>query len=93
MRGNGDSPSVTEWHEASSALTPLKKNVGTWEGDPLELNSEVMASRYNLMTPEQQSRISEAIKRTFGLNSGETHNMLNELGKLGYRSGGDIVKE
>lgn len=97
MRGNGDSPSVTEWHEASSALTPLKKNVGTWEGDPLELNSEVMAyraalgaPRYNLMTPEQQSRISEAIKRTFGLNSGETHNMLNELGKLGYRSGGKL---
>lgn len=45
------------------------------------------APRYNLMTPEQQSRISEAIKRTFGLNSGETHNMLNELG---YRSGGKL---
>ena len=97
MRSHGNSPSVSEWHEASSVLTPLKKNAGIWEGDPLELNSEVMAyraaldaPRYNLMTPEQQYRTLEAIKRTFGLNSGETHKMLNELGKLGYKNGGKL---
>lgn len=97
MRSHGNSPSVSEWHEASSVLTPLKKNAGVWEGDPLELNSEVMAyraaldaPRYNLMTPEQQYRTLEAIKRTFGLNSGETHKMLNELGKLGYKNGGKL---
>lgn len=97
MRSHGNSPSVSEWHEASSVLTPLKKNAGTWEGNPLELNSEVMAyraalgaPRYNLMTSEQQYRTLEAIKRTFGLNSGETHKMLNELGKLGYKNGGKL---
>ena len=95
-----DSPAVTEWHEASSALTPLKKNAGTWEGDPLELNSEVMAyrailnaPRYNQMNDTQQRKISNFISRRFNVSEEGAHNMLNELGKLGYRNGGKLCKK
>lgn len=95
-----DSPAVTEWHEASSALTPLKKNAGTWEGDPLELNSEVMAyramqnvSRYNQMNDTQQRKISNFISGRFNISEEGAHNMLNELSKLGYKNGGKLCKK
>ncbi|UBE40155.1 hypothetical protein K6V31_09950 [Bacteroides stercoris] len=95
-----DSPAVTEWHEASSALTPLKKNAGTWEGDPLELNSEVMAyrairnvPRYNQMNDTQQKKISNFISGRFNISEESAHNMLNELSKLGYKNGGKLCKK
>lgn len=95
-----DSPAVTEWHEASSALTPLKKNAGTWEGDPLELNSEVMAyrairnvPRYNQMNDTQQKKISNFISGRFNISEEGAHNMLNELSKLGYKNGGKLCKK
>ena len=95
-----DSPAVTEWHEASSALTPLKKNAGTWEGDPLELNSEVIAyramqnvSRYNQMNDTQQRKISNFISGRFNISEEGAHNMLNELSKLGYKNGGKLCKK
>ena len=88
---------VNPYHEASPILTPLKENSGKWVGDPLELNSEIMslraglnASRYNLMTPKQQKIVNDIISQKFQLNPDITHNMLNELGKLGYRNGGKL---
>lgn len=53
---------VNEEYITANALAPLKGKAGTWEGNPRELNSEVMSirtiqntPRYNLMTPEQQN--------------------------------------
>lgn len=81
----------------SEALTPLKTKAGTWEGSPKELNSEMMslriglkAPRYNLMTPEQQSKTKDYISTLFGLDDSTVHKILNELGKLGYKNGGKL---
>lgn len=88
---------VNEEHITANALAPLKGKAGTWEGNPRELNSEVMsirtglnAPRYNLMTPEQQGIMKYYIGRKFDLDDNVVHNMLNELGKLGYKNGGKL---
>ena len=88
---------VNEEYITANALAPLKGKAGTWEGNPRELNSEVMsirtiqnAPRYNLMTPEQQNMTRQHIGYQFGLDNNTVHNMLNELGKLGYKNGGKL---
>lgn len=88
---------VNEEHITANALAPLKGKAGTWEGNPRELNSEVMsirtglnAPRYNLVTPEQQGIMKYYIGRKFDLDDNVVHNMLNELGKLGYKNGGKL---
>ena len=94
--GNGLT-SVNSSHIASPTLSPLEKNSGKWIGDPLELNSEVMsvrtglnAPRYNEMSTEQQKIVNEIISKRFNLSGDITHNMLNRLGKLGYKNGGKL---
>ena len=88
---------VNEEYITANALAPLKGKAGTWEGNPRELNSEVMsirtiqnAPRYNLMTPEQQNITKQYIGNQFRLDNNTVHNMLNELGKLGYKNGGKL---
>lgn len=88
---------VNENFITSDALTPLKAKTGMWNGSPTELNSEMMsvraslnAPRYNLMTPKQQDITKYHIGREFDLDDNVVHNMLNELGKLGYKNGGKL---
>ena len=56
----------------------------------MSLRAGLNASRYNLMTPKQQKIVNDIISQKFQLNPDITHNMLNELGKLGYRNGGKL---
>lgn len=88
---------VNDSHIASPILQPLKRNVGEWNGDPLELNSEITAiraglnaPRYNLMSPAQQETARSYVNHSFKLADTELHTMLDELGKLGYRNGGKL---
>lgn len=88
---------VNDSHIASPILQPLKRNAGEWNGDPLELNSEIMAiraglnaPRYNLMSPAQQETVRSYVNHSFKLADTELHIMLDELGKLGYRNGGKL---
>ena len=85
---------VNDSHIASPILQPLKRNAGEWNGDPLELNSEIMAiraglnaSRYNLMSPAQQETVRSYVNHSFKLADTELHIMLDELG---YRNGGKL---
>ena len=48
------------------------------------------APGYNLMAPEQQNITKQYIGNQFRLDNNTVHNMLNELGKLGYKNGGKL---
>ena len=56
----------------------------------MSLRIGLKAPRYNLMTPEQQSKTKDYISTLFGLDDSTVHKILNELGKLGYKNGGKL---